>query len=554
MLLTLIAWIYISLVSLAWGCWLLRATRNVEVVKGMGPLYIALFAGLAVTGILSLYLSLFTGLSLYAHLIISIPAACFYCFSNNRRQVKAYWEELKSNQSFATLLLGIGGLVMVLAISSHTIIHPDTLRYHAQAVLWMEKLPIVPGTAQIDIHLGLQSWYFGVLALFRFSFLSDHPYIFVNGCVVAWFIFFMADRLGNSLKQNELPAFWGWLLLLLFCLLSWTQIRLTAASASPDFIGALYTWAAFYMFRQAWNQQERAKQFLVLFFCCAAFSIKLSAIVVLLLACCIVVSALSQKRFRTFSLYLITGLICIIPLITRNIISTGYPLFPAAIADLFHTETKLRPEAITSWQHYITAYARLEAEDYEAAEAIFQYSPGQWIPGWWKRISPVDKGLLVSIIVFALLNLVTIKNQRRQSADWIILLVSLAGSIFWFMNAPDPRFGTAFLIPLAYSLMSGCTYVFPVDVKATWNKAAVIVIAFAVSAYTLYRFANFFEPRQLIFPGGIQKTEYKEISCQGMKMSVAAGGDNCGMAPLPCLKKNCDSIIVMENLSGFKSR
>src|SRR5688572_17161967 len=131
MLLTLLVWIYITLVCLAWGNWLLRLTGNADAVKGIGSIFIALFAGLAITGIIGLYLSLFISLSFVAHLVIFIPAICFYFFPANRRLVKEQWREARGNFSYLYIVLGVAALLMILAISSHTIIHPDTIRYHA---------------------------------------------------------------------------------------------------------------------------------------------------------------------------------------------------------------------------------------------------------------------------------------------------------------------------------------------------------------------------------------------------------------------------------------
>jgi hypothetical protein len=559
MLLTLLVWIYITLVCLAWGNWLLRLTGNADAVKGIGSIFIALFAGLAVTGTIGLYLSLFMGLSFVAHLVILIPAICFYFFPGNRRLVKEQCRETRGNFSYLYIILGVAALLMILAISSYTIIHPDTIRYHAQGILWMEKYPVVPGTSHVDLHLGLQSWWFAVLALFRFSFVADHHYIFVNGCILAWFIFFLADRLGHSMKRKDTAAYLAWILLFVFSLLSWTQVRLTAASASPDFVAALYLWGAMYTFLHAQKEQQKGRYFLSLFFCCAAFGIKLSAIVIFLLALFIVISALVKKRYNTFFFLLLVGLVCTVPVLVRNIISSGYPFFPSLFADFFNTKWKVRPEAIIKWQHYITAYARLEAESREASEVIVQYPLAQWVPGWWHRISLADKGLLISIPVLALFNLATIKKQirNRNVHEVIVLVVSFAGCLTWFLSAPDPRFGTGFLIPMAYILYAGIGHAILFrgkNIKTNWYKAPVIIICLTVVLYSAYRLVNFFEGGQLLLPKGVIKKEYVEKTCQGIKIYVPTDPDNCGMAPIPCLKVPCDSILIIDFQSGFRGR
>lgn len=500
----------------------------------------------------------------YEPLVISAPyypdtRHLLLPFSSKPPPGKRTVERNPGNFSFLVTVLGIAALVMILAISSHTIIHPDTLIYHAQAVLWMEKYSIVPGTAHVDIHLGFQSWWFGALALFRFSFLADHPYLFVNGCIVAWFIFFLCERLGHNMKRKAAPAFAGWILLLAFVLLSWTQVRLTAASGSPDFVAALYIWGAVYFFMNAGSGQQKERHFLSCFFCCAAFGLKLSAIVILLLASFIILSALSKKRTKSFFILLLVVSVCTFPSITRNVISSGYPFFPSSFADLFQAEWKLNPEVMTKLRHYITAYARLEAESYEDARIIVQYSPAQWIPGWWHRISWMDKCLLTSILILAVFNLATIKRQirSRNYQEIILFAISLAGCLTWFLNAPDPRFGTGFLIPMAYSLCSGIGHVISLrgkKIRTSWFKVPVVLIGLMVLIYIAHRLVIFFDGGQLLLPKGIMKTEYQVKTCQEIKIYVPPDGSNCGTTPVPCLKHPCDSILIIDFQSGFRGR
>lgn len=556
MLLTLLVWIYITILSLVWGniflftCKRLLKSDSVDIA----PVIIC-FTGLATTGILTLYFSLFIPLGATVHLCLLIPAIVFLLFRNNRIILAIQLRQLVTSYSIGTACLLIAGICMLLAISSYTIIHPDTMAYHAQAIKWMETYKAVPGLVHMDMRLGFQSWWFGILSTTRFSFLYPNQFLFANGCVMAWFLVFIGQNLRYSTEHLKTLA--GWILLLIFCLLSWTQIRLTAASANVDFVAALYVWAALYLFVNA-SHTNRTYYILSSFLAVAAISLKLSAIIIILLPfyCCYIFFGQRTPRSILFTLVCIA--VTIAPVIIRNTIASGYPLYPAGFAGFSSADWKLSYTALTELQHYISASARSLAHT-EHTEAVYRSSLSEWVPLWWKKTAITDKLLMLTFILFFANNLFSIKKQlaTRKHTGLVMFLILLMGCFLWFYKAPDPRFGTTFLIPLIW--LSGKDFFESIPGMLRQSKKIFTVAVFCLSGiitcYTIYRLYNFSNTRQFLLPTGIPKVPYNTFTCQGATMYQTLNPEECGLSPVPCIKDSCNTFQLRgsDMEEGFRA-
>ena len=251
MLLLLILWLYISLVCLICGNRFLKLVFGIQDVSVIA-LPVICFIGMAVIGIVTFYLSLAVPLFPVIKLGLQVLALLTLVNEGNREEI---FSQLKNSfRYFRTLdftFLTIS-IVMVLVISSAPVIHPDTLNYHAFSTQIFDQFGVVPGIANLKPEFGFQSLWFAALAFFHFSF-PDNTLIFsLNGCVMAWVIVFLVSGAAEDKRvfnnPNRMSKRLWYLVFILFAILSWTQIRLTASSLSPDFIAAISVLLAFYFF------------------------------------------------------------------------------------------------------------------------------------------------------------------------------------------------------------------------------------------------------------------------------------------------------------------
>lgn len=76
----------------------------------------------------------------------------------------------------------LGGLLLLCALVVGTMPSPniDTGVYHAQSLHWLEEVGVVPGLANIDIHIGFNSAWFVPEALFSWGRYVGSPLQVLN--------------------------------------------------------------------------------------------------------------------------------------------------------------------------------------------------------------------------------------------------------------------------------------------------------------------------------------------------------------------------------------
>jgi hypothetical protein len=334
------------------------------------------------------------------------------------------------------------------------------------------------------------------------------------------------------------------LIILIYSFASWTQIRLTAASASPDFIASIFILAAVYSFLTASNKRsEKANFFISVLFASTAICVKLSAIAIIILPFFVFSILAYKKWWRSFGIILSLLLIIILPLLIRNYIASGLPLYPSQLLNVFNPDWKFENAAVLKFQHYINAYARFPVSNSES-EKVFSMPVRDWIGPWWQHLGKADKAILVLLIAIIVLDLIFIKKFLARSGVYLQLTITMIiiALMIWFMNAPDPRFASGFLLSLLYCLMIPWRQALESYIGNYGRKIGVTlsyIFLTGILSYSIYRIRNFCEPRQIVFPMGIAKSEYKSILCGNLEINMATGKDDCGCTTPPCVTDSC---------------
>jgi hypothetical protein len=522
MIFELISWVYISLVCLIWGNAVLKVYFGVQKVTSI-DFPIICFAGLTVIGIISFYFSLLMPLNFVFKLALQIPALLVLLNSEKRNEIITQLKSPFLNFHKSDFLLLLVSLLMILLLSSALVIHPDTLNYHVISVEVLDKYGTIPGIGNVQMNMGFQSLWFAESALFDFSFFHSAMWFPLSGSVVAWFVIFLISKCTTG--KIVLPglksfpdAFW-WLLFVLFCILSWTQIRLTASSLSPDFIAAIAVLLSFYFFySEKMNKGLFDKSdLLASFFSITAVTIKLSTAPILLVPCFAIGRAISRKKWLFAGYLMVTIVLFCTPVLIRNFISTGYPFYPSTIAAFIPFEWKINATKLISLQHYITSYARFPVYMSQVPQE-YNNSIGIWLPPWWRHLYLVDK-LLILLVLFGLfVDALCFKSWIHfySRKGMLTILIAVTGVIFWFLGAPDPRFGTGFLIPLIYFQFVPFFEKPGIRINEyqilSWVKN---ISSLFILIYIGYRTVYFFHTRQMVFPEGIKYTSLIQPDCEG---------------------------------------
>jgi len=565
MLITALAWIYITLICWLWGMLIFYSLKRFtyEHEYPLPHFSIICILGLAAItcfgGLLSLFLPLGGGLS---HLVIAIPPL-LYILKNPRligfKVLKKQFPPLNKAVWFLLLVC----CLMTLVMSTWKIIHPDTLAYHAQIIQWIEKYKVVPGLVHVENRLGLQNYWFIACAIFSFKFIEIEALTFINSTVLLWFFIFIAYKINNYFTQpgKTYEAFL-WLILLALSIASYTQTRLTASSANPDFIAVILVWLILHLLVGKVSGKEPVVHFLlIIIFSVFAITIKLSVIPVFIAALYAGIRLIKIKKIKAALLAVGITTIMLIPLLTRNIITTGYIAFPSAFPDLVNTDWKYDKKKTILIKNFVTGYARAVREP--STEEIARGAHmklNEWLPGWWKHLSIADKLICIILISSLLLALFSFKKIfYSDPGTMVALAIAFTGIIFWFIQAPDPRFGYGFIIgfPAIIAIL-----VLP-ELHGKVKNIAKPLLLFSILAagtllgvYTVYRISNFFLPAQVLKPVGIESFPSETINCSGIKIQLALNREACGAISIPCVIENCERFIPRgEKINnGFKAK
>ena len=565
MIITLLAWLYITILCWMWGGLLLGFFQRNKRLEP-GPQFhacVTCFIGLAGIMTISSLLSLFMPLGGYEVQLLLIAPCILYAWLKPTQGLITNLRNQLAGLSPVLILLLFTLVILLLLLSTSPINHEDTLAYHAQIIQWIEKYRAVPGIANLHIRYGLQSSWFVGCAVFGFRFVGTNALSFLNSVVLLWFFIFIISQLNKSFshKRNTLYGF-GWVAILLLSLWSYSQVRLTATSATPDFITILYCWLCFYLLFNGTSNQLSARNFSLLIIL-GAFTItmKLSAIPVIILSLYSAYKLFVMKNFRAVLISLLISIAVLLPFIARNIITSGYPVFPSRFPDITNTDWKLSTEKVIFVQKYITAYARTQSgADTESINKSLSMNMREWVPGWWKNQSLADKSIIILLILSFCLLLIRIR-AILTSPGYVkaALVTALGGILFWFIQAPDPRFGFGFMLSLMI-----ITFWLELQrnnrlYNESWKRVLIgisFVSMLVIGSYSIYRTIYFFSPTQLLAPAGPASGKYTTIYCPNFPLTVASANYGCGSAQVPCAYDSCQSFEARDSsiTGGFRAK
>ncbi len=563
MLVTLLAWIFITFLCWTWGGLLLEWLKiifrdNTFILPHFSIICLAGFAAITViAGILSLLMPLGGWQAL---LLISSPCLLLFFRKGNR----GFYSRLKNQFTDlhpVVLFLLLASLVLILLMSTWKINHPDTLAYHAQTIQWIEKYRVIPGLVHLYTRYGYQGQWFVSCAFFSFRFTGTEALTFINSTVITWYFLFIVQKINayhkdRGSKINSIL----WLLLFAGSCLSYTQVRLTVTSANPDFIATIVIWTVFYLFLKERDGRSTVHWLLIVILSIFSITLKVSAIPIFILSAYSIIQLFRLKKIKASVIACFLALLIMSPFLTRNIITTGYLVFPSVFPDIVLVDWKYDNYRTKLEKDYITAYARTHANyTKEEIEKTIAMPAGRWLPLWWQNNSVADKVILLVLALSFITAIARLKAIIRSPLHVkMALITAMSGIAFWFIQAPDPRFGFGFIIAFIAVVFALFLPQFKLSVSI-YKKAiiaSILASALAVSGYIGYRFFHFFSDKQLITPIGIENTSSTSFECNHFLFCKPTTGEFCGDLSIPCIySDSCNFLLRGEKITdGFRAK
>lgn len=449
----LILWGYMFLINGCIGAAVLKGawklSRKDEAASGF-PFGLAAteLAGVVAITVYAQGFSLFGRVSVLAHLLLLAfaVAAAYWC----RAELLAFWNRYRKTVFSWEGILYLVFAVMTAYFASRGLQHTDTGIYHAQMIRWYEEYGIVPGLANLQQHFGYNSAYLAYAAIFSMKWLLGQSLHGTTGFLQAFLVIWALYGLKSFKYHKRHLADGCRAAILLYAIVIAERVM----SPATDF-GAMYLvlWILTLWAKTACEREERAEEktdFYALL-CVAVVCVttyKLSAGMLVLLTLYPAVFLIRGKEWKKIALYLLSGVLVLAPWLIRNVILTGWLIYPFEAIDLFRLDWKVPLELMQHDSDQIKVWGRCLFDVGRIQDPV-----SVWLPIWWNAKDRYEIMLLTGNIIAAALTGFTALYRfiRKEKISWdcaVLYAAVFAGIAGWFFTAPFIRYGLALLLIL----------------------------------------------------------------------------------------------------------
>lgn len=468
-------WLWIAILCYIYGAFFLRFwKRDVSWMN-------AWVTGIAFLTVYAEIFSMFSKVGMIANLLLAIGA------------VGIVWKEQKSLSAPVQitkvnlpeyLLFGIL-LLMVASICAYGELHYDTGLYHASSIHWIEEYGTPLGVANLQKRIGYNSSFFSFTALFSMKWFIGRSLHATTGFIIVLCICYAIHTLFRIPKSKNIVSGSFAIATLAY----WLYVMEGAAIPTSDYPSMyLALWIATKWAEQLEKKEEDTDAFALL--CIASvyvMTIKLSASMMVLMVLLPAISLIKKKEWRSIIKYILTGCLVILPFLIRNVMVSGWLIYPFTILDLFPVDWKVPLKIALTDAQEIKVWAR---GTYEIETASMKMR--EWLPIWWEAQGYYERILLVSNVVafcYWIVNSVVAVIVRKEMVwreFWFetVLFINVG---FWFFQAPLVRYGFAYLLMFPICVMA-------IEIKRTikvrgyriLSGLAVIVLLIMTMKYTFF--------------------------------------------------------------------
>lgn len=455
MLLVGLFWIWIGVVTLGMGLGVARLLRRLgsalPLLVAESPELLSL-TGLAGVAWLVAVLSFVWPVALAMQLGVSILAVGMLVAQRRdlTQLVRTYgrqWREVGAGG-------GVLATLLVLVVLMHATQFPrfaDSTLYHGQTIRWLHEFAVVPGLGNLHGRLAFNSHADLLTAFFSPASspaswpafqqtVTSYGFVLLTLCHVR--------RAAQNLRPNGRPwlavYYLGSMLLLLLCTRFWIS------SPMPDMPTAALGLLVLGVLLEMPRLTAGGLAWLVLLVA-TAVTLKASAAAMVLWPLAWALRANAREWGRRMGLLVGVGLVVALPWVGRNVVLSGYVVYPlaASLGPVVAEWAIPTPRSVADVAE-IHLYARRPDDAWRSS---VRQSVPQWLPFWWHHHDIADQRLLLLLLVSPVLvagGLVWRRELgwwRRPEYQLYGLLLLSCG--WWFGVAPALRFGYTYVIGVA---------------------------------------------------------------------------------------------------------
>lgn len=451
MITVLLNWLYIAITSFGTGIAVLSFFSFVFGIKKTHKALSVIMAGLAFNTVYAEAFSLFGGVGVLANVILVLSAATGILL--NRVSVSKTLISVKEKILSARVLPYIYVAVVILFAygTSRGYIHYDTSLYHAQSIRWIEEYGVVKGLACLQLRFGYNSSAFALTALYSFIDILGQSLHTTAGFFALLGALQVVDVYRIFVSKHVRHSDFIRIGLLFYLGLIFKEM----VSPASDYYAQILIFSAIIMWLDALEYKEEDPNVEVYTFSMLsillvyAATVKFSIALLVLLVIKPALMLIKDKKYKQIGVCLGAGICVLLPFFIRNVLISGWLIYPSTIIDLFNVDWKI-PKGVAQYDAMEIGVYGKGINDVTKLDMPIN----EWLPGWFKGMSIVEKGWVSLTFVCILAGIVYfVYKLAKKNADLdklLVFAVLVTSGLFWFFSAPLVRYGYGYLtcIPL----------------------------------------------------------------------------------------------------------
>lgn len=466
MLSVIFIWLYMAVTAFLLGYGILTGLSSFASyrVKRWDSYVICGLAGAAVYAQLFSIFAL-VGFAANLLLIVICLLTAALCRKRLREDGKRICETWQATGRASGKKVYVKGLILLLLFllyaygTSRGILHYDTALYHAQSIRWIEEYGIVKGLGNLHCRLAYNSASFALSALYSMAFLGGQSYHCAAG-FLAFIVALVCMELGGLIRRKKMrPSDFARVACIYYLLMIYDEM----ISPASDYFMVLM---AFYLVIRWMDLMEEKEEtvFPYAMLCVLGvflMTVKLSAALIILLVCGPAAALLREKRWKEIAVYIGLGLLTAMPFLIRNVLLSGWLVYPFTGLDLFHVDWKI-PKGIAA---YDAKEIQVWGRGYSDVTK-YDMPMWEWMPAWFGGLGSMDKlfvlAAMLSVAIFVVRFILWLVRKERKRSGKLFLegVVSLC-FLFWLFSSPLIRYGCVYVyLTTAVVWGDGCTEFF----------------------------------------------------------------------------------------------
>ncbi len=522
LIVTLLSWSYIFIVCFSCGLLVSAVLGKVFSCRIEDPDAVCC-AGICFATVAAEAWSIFGSVGLILNLVLVIlSAASAFLY---REKIREYLFMVKGNKGFIIRTAVIA--IVIAAFASDIPSDYDTYLYHAQSIAWIERFGLVKGLANLHNRFGYNSAFMCLQALFSFGFAGRSLHQ-MNGFLCFFMSVFVCEKgLSRKGKEFSVPD-----LINLSAVFYIVFMLKSISSSGSDMMTMLLL---LYLFEKWTELSEKGIRNSAMYGYLAILAfflgtVKLSAAPVSLLAIYPIYLLIKEKRTGDLIRFIVFGAVIFLPFLARNVLISGYLLYPMESIDIFNVDWKVPLGVVRTDRLDITAFGRTT----NGIDGPLSLTG--WIQIWFRNLEFIPR-LLFCVSIAAMIRFVIVlinyilKRQMYEKRGLFISLVMAVTFLYWFLGAPSMRFGI--VISLLFTVLIFGLY------SGREGKRAITVFLCVCTLWLFFSYTGEYSGRSinLVYPEDYSSFECSEVVLEnnGTKVTIykPVEGDRAGMDVFP---------------------